>query len=116
MWKLTDIISLILLCPMAWVDIKKKRIPVIYLWLLAAGNIIQQCVGINSGIGLVLGGIGVGLAFLLLSKVTEEGLGYGDSLGILVLGVGLGMWKLIRECRGLQGQRDLHDPTAQGLG
>lgn len=37
----------------------------------------------------------VGILFLLISKVTEEGFGYGDSLAILILGIYLGFWGLI---------------------
>ena len=42
---------------------------------------------------LILGGVGVGIAFLGISRLTREGVGYGDSLAILILGICLGLWK-----------------------
>lgn len=35
------------------------------------------------------------MLFLIISRVTEEGMGYGDSWGILVFGIYLGLWELI---------------------
>ena len=42
----------------------------------------------------ICAGIGVGVLFLLVSKVTEEAIGYGDSVAIMILGGYLGFWKL----------------------
>ena len=95
MWKVTDGICLILLCPIAVRDFKKQSISVISLAMLAAGSMIQQFISQRQDIWLMIGGMGVGIGFLFLSKITEEGLGYGDSLGILILGIGLGLWKLL---------------------
>lgn len=95
MWEMMDGILFLLIIPLAVVDIKRQRVPVWSLGILAAGSIIKQCISELSDSWLILGGVGIGIVFLILSKVTEEGLGYGDSLGILILGVGLGVWKLL---------------------
>jgi len=44
---------------------------------------------------LVAAGAGVGLVFILISKVTREKLGVGDSLIILALGILLGFWEVM---------------------
>lgn len=95
MWELMDGVILLLITPLAVVDVRRQRIPVSYLIILAAGSILKQCTGRPEDVWLILGGAGIGCIFLILSKVTEEGLGYGDSLGILILGIGLGTWKLL---------------------
>lgn len=43
----------------------------------------------------ICAGIGVGVLFLLVSKVTEEAIGYGDSVAIMILGGYLGFWKVV---------------------
>lgn len=90
-----DVIIFLLIMPLAVADVKRKRVPVWGLGILAAGSILKQCISRQTDIRLIFGGLGIGLIFLILSKVTEEGLGYGDSLGILILGIGLGTWKLL---------------------
>ena len=55
------------------------------------GKMEQTNVGDLAGI---CAGIGVGVLFLLVSKVTEEAIGYGDSVAIMILGGYLGFWKL----------------------
>ena len=44
---------------------------------------------------MAAGGAGVGILFLLVSKVTREGFGYGDSWAILALGIYLGLWGVL---------------------
>ena len=43
----------------------------------------------------ICAGIGVGVLFLLVSKMTEEAIGYGDSVAIMILGGYLGFWKVV---------------------
>ena len=43
----------------------------------------------------ICAGIGVGVLFLFVSKVTEEAIGYGDSVAIMILGGYLGFWKVV---------------------
>lgn len=76
-------------------DVRIRKLPV---WILAAGGVAACAVRIyQRGIPviLVLAGAAVGVVFLAVSKVTEEGFGYGDSLLILVLGIYLGFWNLL---------------------
>lgn len=75
-------------------DMKTRMLPV---WLLVAGgigvfasHIIQQ-----GNWWIYIMGMLLGVAFLLVSKVTKEGLGYGDSILILLLGAFVGLWQMV---------------------
>ena len=71
--------------------------------ILCYGNrrvLLYQAVCRETDPALLAGGAAVGAGFLLLSKVTGEGIGYGDSWGILVLGLYLGLWKLLEVLAG----------------
>lgn len=95
MFEISQIGCGVYLCMLSIIDIWIRRLPV---WLLAAGGIaagvFRAC---QKGIPavIVLAGAAVGIVFLAVSKVTEEGFGYGDSLLILVLGIYLGFWNLL---------------------
>lgn len=83
------------LCVLSVLDIWKRRLPV---WLLIAGAAMVVAVRIcmePSMDVMALAGGAVGVVFLIVSKVTEEGFGYGDSLLILIMGVYLGFWNLL---------------------
>lgn len=86
------------LCYLSVLDIQKKRLPA---WLLAVGAGAAAGIVVYRlfwGIGplmLSLGGAAVGIAFLGLSKVSDESFGYGDSILIVALGLYLGLWKLL---------------------
>ena len=43
-----------------------------------------------------MGGIGIGILFFIVSKVTKEAIGYGDSWLILLLGLYLGASKVLQ--------------------
>ena len=51
-------------------------------------------------IWLILGGVGVGILFLAVSRFTGESMGYGDSWAILILGIYLGLWELLTALTG----------------
>ena len=90
-----EIIIAISLLGLAMVDIFRKRIPlmvVVGLIVTAIGAVIFTH---SFDVVLTLGGAGVGLVFILVSKVTKEGIGYGDSLLILALGIYLGFWEVM---------------------
>lgn len=75
-------------------DIRHRRLPV---WFLAVGGALVLgvrifCVPLDI---ISAAGGAVGILFLLVSKVTQEGVGYGDSLLILVMGIYLGFWNLL---------------------
>lgn len=44
---------------------------------------------------LLIAGGGVGIVFLLTSRMTKESFGYGDSILILIMGCFLGFWDLM---------------------
>lgn len=76
-------------------DVWMRKLPV---WALAAGGVAAGVVRIYQNrvpVILVFAGAAVGVVFLAVSKVTEEGFGYGDSLLILILGIYLGFWNLL---------------------
>ena len=60
----------------------------------------DQLSGSKGDLRMLLGGTGVGAVFLLVSRMTGEGVGYGDSWLILILGIYLGMWKLLEVLAG----------------
>ena len=95
MWTLDRIICMGMLAGLSVMDIRSRRLPV--QWL-AAGSLLAAGYRMTAGKGdfwLVSGGIAVGLMFLLISRVTGEGLGYGDGYVILILGIYLGLWELL---------------------
>ncbi|MGN1267348.1 MAG: prepilin peptidase [Dorea sp.] len=95
MWAMSDCINLMILAVVSVIDIRKRRIP---RWVCFAGIVSAvgyQMVVQNMSIGSIIGGAFVGICFLGISRLTEEGIGYGDSLGILALGIFLGFWQLV---------------------
>ncbi len=86
------------LCYLSVLDIQRRRLPV---WLLAtgagaaAGFVVYRMFWGIGPLMLSLAGAAVGVAFLGLSKVTDESFGYGDSIVIVGLGLYLGLWKLL---------------------
>lgn len=95
MWTVSRMVCMGMLAGLSLADIYKRRIPTKYLIigsLLAVGY--QILIG-REDILLILGGTGVGMLFLLVSRITGESLGYGDSLAILILGIYLGLWELL---------------------
>ena len=76
-------------------DIKTRRLPV---WFMIVGNVaavVFRLLNWGQNTALWIGGIVIGIVFLLLSKWTKEGFGYGDSWMILILGISLGLWDIL---------------------
>lgn len=95
MWAMSEIICLLSLAVISVRDIQTRKVSV-YL-LLAAGVssvVYQVCMG-KMEWQLVLAGAAVGIGFLIISKLSDEGIGYGDSLAIMILGIYLGLWNLL---------------------
>lgn len=86
---------------LAWIsviDLRTRKIPVSLLMILNLLVLIRQICRLSSGredAVLIMGGMGVGAVFFLVSRVTKEGIGYGDSWMILILGIYLGVWGLL---------------------
>lgn len=94
MWEISQVFCLFWLLGLSVADMKKKKVQ---RWALILGISVAVCYqGATRKMDLyvILGGVILGGLFLLVSKITREGMGYGDSLGILALGVFLGIWKL----------------------
>lgn len=95
MWTISQWICLLSLAGVSVIDILKRKVPV---WTCAVSLIAAvgyQLYKREMSVWVILGGVLIGTLFLLLSKVTREGMGYGDSLGICVLGIYLGGWQLL---------------------
>jgi len=83
------------LCFLGWLDIRHRKIPLLYL-LLGIGVAFSVLFFQEQGMWILsLGGAGIGVAFLGISKITKEAIGYGDSLLILGLGILLGFWQIM---------------------
>lgn len=95
MWEVSQIICIGTLAGMSVTDIKFRKIPVDILVMGGIGAILYHFIAQEMGWSLIAGGIGVGLLFLLISKVTGESMGYGDSWSVLILGIYLGLWGVI---------------------
>ena len=76
-------------------DIRNKRLNLLFLLsgflLMAAGFFCKREIHPL----LLATGAGVGLMFLLASRVTGESFGYGDSILILIMGGFLGFWNIL---------------------
>lgn len=77
----------------SWFDIKSKELPVAFLQAFGIWGIVCNFMLRYQSFKEVLAGIGIGLLFLVIGKLTEEAIGYGDGYGIMILGVFLG-WKM----------------------
>lgn len=76
-------------------DIQSHKISSRILLVFTVGAAIFGSVCSESAWQLQLGGVMVGIFFLIISRVTREHMGYGDSCLIMGLGIYLGLWKLL---------------------
>ena len=76
-------------------DIRNKRLNLLFLLsgflLMTAGFFCTREIHPL----LLATGAGVGLVFLLASRVTGESFGYGDSILIMIMGGFLGFWDIL---------------------
>ena len=104
-----DIVVMLILTGLSVSDIRNKKVSrkVLTLWgiLTVFWKIVDfyqirvflekmEQTNVDDLVG-ICAGIGVGVLFLLVSKVTEEAIGYGDSVAIMILGGYLGFWKVV---------------------
>ena len=68
-------------------DIHSRQIPVFILVLGSLAALGYQVFVGKGDIWVISGGIAVGALFLLVSRITREGMGYGDSWAIFILGI-----------------------------
>ncbi len=95
MWKISRGLLLIFLALLSYIDVRDRKIPVRILLPGVLGGILYQAVWNRGDWMTSVMGTGVGIVFLLISKVTCEGIGYGDSVVILILGIFLGGKELV---------------------
>ena len=95
MWSISQVVTIGMLSALSIGDIYSRRIPVYILVFCNLAAMGYQIFIGKEDIWLILGGIGIGILFLLISRVTGEGIGYGDSWLILIMGIYLGVWKLL---------------------
>jgi len=79
----------------AIMDIRQRQLSVTYLGSIGVLGIINQIFERQNSFLPVAGGIGIGLLFIFLSKMSKGGIGMGDALLISAIGIYLGFWKLI---------------------
>ena len=104
--RMVDIVVLLILTGLSVSDIRNKKVSrkVLTLWgiLTVFWKIVDfyqirvflEKMNVDDLAG-ICAGIGVGVLFLFVSKVTEEAIGYGDSVAIMILGGYLGFWKVV---------------------
>lgn len=94
-WTLCQLLFAVYMIVLMIMDIKWKKLSLAALMsgfiLLAAGFLC----GRNIHVMLLAAGAGVGIVFMVVSRVTEEAFGYGDSILILIMGGFLGFWNIL---------------------
>ncbi|MDF2905078.1 MAG: putative rane protein [Herbinix sp.] len=85
------ILGAMLLC-CAIQDLRNKKVT---LWVLIIGAVLTVgCLPFAHNLSIAgrIGGLAVGLAVVLLSKVTEGKIGMGDGILLCISGLSLGFW------------------------
>lgn len=75
---------------MAVYDLRKKVIPLYMILVIGIITILHTILCRSLPLAQLLFGLGIGIFFLVFSKITREAVGYGDSLVLLCLGMFLG--------------------------
>ena len=94
-WTMCQLLFAVYMSILAIMDIKWKKLS---LAALMSGFIILTAgflCGRNIHVMLLAAGAGVGIVFMVVSRVTEEAFGYGDSILILIMGGFLGFWNIL---------------------
>ena len=94
-WTLCQLLFAVYMIVLMLMDIKWKKLS---LAALMSGFIILTAgflCGRNIHVMLLAAGAGVGIVFMVVSRVTEEAFGYGDSILILIMGGFIGFWNIL---------------------
>lgn len=94
-WTLCQLLFAVYMIVLMLMDIKWKKLS---LAALMSGFIILTAgflCGRNIHVMLLAAGAGVGIVFMVVSRVTEEAFGYGDSILILIIGGFIGFWNIL---------------------
>ena len=92
---ISRIICMGMLAGLSVTDLKSRRISGSVLILGSVLAAVHLALTGREHLWAAMGGIAVGLLFVLVSRVTGEQLGYGDSWLLCILGVYLGVWNLL---------------------
>lgn len=92
---IVDGIMLLQLVLLGMFDLKKKQLPGASLVLMSICAVVFQMSVLKDGYLSVLFGLGIGLGWLFISRVTGEAVGYGDSWLMVILGIYLGGRRLL---------------------
>ena len=84
-----------LLLVLAYEDWKKKRVSLWLLGLLLLVSVLGRVTCVSMTVQNTLGGIGLGLLLLGISRWCKEAIGFGDSLLAFALGIYLGGARLL---------------------
>ena len=94
-WLICKVVFAGYLVVLTVMDIRHKRLNLLFLLSGFLLVIAGWFFGRDLHPLLRITGSGVGLVFLLASRVTGESFGYGDSLLILIMGGFLGFWDIL---------------------
>ena len=103
MEKIAEISVLGIMAGLSFADIRSRKIPTTGLILWGVLTALYQGWLVWRGelrIENVCLGAGVGIIFLVVSKITDEAIGYGDSVAITILGTYLGFWVILENLAG----------------
>ncbi|MEG0227865.1 MAG: prepilin peptidase [Lachnospiraceae bacterium] len=92
---ISEIIGACFMIGSAGMDMKWRAIPVGWLGMGSVGVVVFRLLSTGENQTLWWLGTAIGIVFIGISRMTDEGLGYGDSWMILLLGSFLGFWKLL---------------------
>ena len=95
MSKIADWILCIMLGVCSVSDWRKKEIPVIWLVIMSIVIGVLTMLCDVASVRLRIGGVLLGMLFLLISKCTKEAIGYADSWLVLLLGLYAGALQII---------------------
>lgn len=94
-WMVEVIMKAILIILLLVTTIQDLMLKKISLWIVGMAAIgIGICLPLIgfAGLGARIGGLMVGIAFILLSKITQGKVGIGDGIILCVTGIVLGFW------------------------
>ena len=95
MCKIADWMILLLLGACSVSDARKKTMPIVLLFVFSMAVAVFAVFDDSVSVRLRVGGVIMGILFLLISKCSKEAIGYGDSWLILLLGIYLGYLRAI---------------------
>lgn len=90
MCKVVEVMIGLLLLVLAWEDWRKRKVSLWILGLLFFICILSRIFWASTSLESTVGGIGLGLLLLGISRWSKEAIGYGDSLLALALGIYMG--------------------------